>query len=415
MEWTVRPLRPEDAGPLRALWARTPGLGLRALDDSPEGVARFLQRNPATCFGAFSRGRLVGSVLCGHDGRRGYIYHTAVDAELRGRGIGRALVRRAEEALRAEGIHKAALVAFASNREGNAFWERLGYGERKDLVYRNRSLNEENRALRLDRDPVPIPSEAPETPEAPEALAAEGSGMRVETERLLVRRFAWMDEADLCEYMLQRVHAYYEPHPDFTREKAGELLKSWVESDEMYAIELKEEAKVIGNLYLGRREFNTYELGYILHAGYQGRGYASEASRGAIERLFRQGAHRVVAECATGNAASWRLLERIGMQREGLLRQNVSFHKDAAGPSIGTPIFTPSSTRWRPNPARLHGPGAARGRVRPEAAPYPNARRFAAAHRAAGFFFGEGRPFQGGNGPLLQGTPAFPARQGPER
>ena len=104
--------------------------------------------------------------------------------------------------------------------------------------------------------------------------------MRVETERLLVRRFAWMDEADLCEYMLQRVHAQYEPHPDFTREKAGELLKSRVESDEMYAIELKEEAKVIGNLYLGRREFNTYELGYILHAGYQGRGYASEASRG---------------------------------------------------------------------------------------------------------------------------------------
>ncbi len=331
MEWTVRPLRPEDAGPLCALWARTPGLGLRALDDSPEGVARFLQRNPTTCFGAFSRGRLVGSVLCGHDGRRGYIYHTTVDAELRGRGIGRALVRRAEEALRAEGIHKAALVAFASNREGNAFWESLGYGERKDLVYRNRSLNEENRALRHDRDPVPIPSEAPETPEAPEALAAEGGGMRVETERLLVRRFAWMDEADLCEYMLQRVHAQYEPFPDFTREKAGELLKSRVESDEMHAIELKEEAKVIGNLYLGRREFNTYELGYILHAGYQGRGYASEASRGAIERLFRQGAHRVVAECATGNAASWRLLERIGMQREGLLRQNVSFHKDAAG------------------------------------------------------------------------------------
>lgn len=198
-------------------------------------------------------------------------------------------------------------------------------------MYRNRSLNEENRALRLDRDPVPIPSEAPETPEAPEALAAEGGGMRVETERLLVRRFAWKDEADLCEYMLQRVHAHYEPHPDFTREKAGELLKSRVESDEMYAIELKEEAKVIGNLYLGRRDFNTYELGYILHAGYQGRGYASEASRGAIERLFRQGAHRVVAECATGNTASWRLLERIGMQREGLLRQNVSFHKDAAG------------------------------------------------------------------------------------
>lgn len=325
MDWTVRPLRPEDAGPLCALWARTPGLGLRALDDSPEGVARFLQRNPATCFGAFSRGRLVGSVLCGHDGRRGYIYHTAVDAELRGRGIGWALVRRAEEALRAEGIHKAALVAFASNREGNAFWESLGYGERRDLVYRNKSLDEENRALRPEREPCP------ESPQALKPPTAEASGMRVETERLLVRRFAWMDEADLCEYMLQRVHAYYEPHPDFTREKAGELLKSRVESDEMYAIELKEEAKVIGNLYLGRREFNTYELGYILHAGYQGRGYASEASRGAIERLFRQGAHRVVAECATGNTASWRLLERIGMQREGLLRQNVSFHKDAAG------------------------------------------------------------------------------------
>lgn len=127
-----------------ALWAGTPGMGLRALDDSREGIARFLRRNPTTCFVALEDGRLVGVLLCGHDGRRGYIYHTAVQPAYRRRGVGRALVERVLAALRAEGIHKTALVVYADNELGNRFWESVGFSVRGDLVYRNRSLNGRN-------------------------------------------------------------------------------------------------------------------------------------------------------------------------------------------------------------------------------------------------------------------------------
>lgn len=128
-----------------ALWTGTPGMGLRSLDDSREGIVRFLRRNPATCFVAEEEDRLVGILLCGHDGRRGYIYHTAVHPDFRRRGLGKALVDAALGALRAEGIMKAALVVFSANETGNAFWEAIGFETRKDLVYRNKSLNSENR------------------------------------------------------------------------------------------------------------------------------------------------------------------------------------------------------------------------------------------------------------------------------
>ncbi len=128
-----------------ALWTGTPGMGLRSLDDSREGIVRFLRRNPATCFVAEEGDRLAGILLCGHDGRRGYIYHTAVHPDFRRRGLGKALVDAALGALRAEGIMKAALVVFSANETGNAFWEAIGFETRKDLVYRNKSLNSENR------------------------------------------------------------------------------------------------------------------------------------------------------------------------------------------------------------------------------------------------------------------------------
>lgn len=139
---TYRNMELDDWSQLHALWLDTPGMGLNATDDSRQGLARFLARNPTSCFVALDSGRVVGAILAGHDGRRGYIYHTAVRTELRGRGIGRALVERALAALRAEGIAKVALVAFARNTAGNAFWQRLGFEPRADLVYRNRALVE---------------------------------------------------------------------------------------------------------------------------------------------------------------------------------------------------------------------------------------------------------------------------------
>lgn len=124
------------------LWSTTPGVGLNDVDDSCDGIARFLARNPRTCFVAEERGAIAGAVMCGHDGRRGVIYHTVVAEKNRRQGIGSALVRTVLDALRLEGISKVMLVVFADNEKGNAFWERMGFTVRTDLVYRNKALRE---------------------------------------------------------------------------------------------------------------------------------------------------------------------------------------------------------------------------------------------------------------------------------
>jgi ribosomal protein S18 acetylase RimI-like enzyme len=126
------------------LWTSMGGVGLRSLDDSEAGIRRFLERNPRTCFAALRGEVLQGLILSGHDGRRGYIYHAAVKPEYRSQGIGTALAAAVEEAMIREGIHKLALVAFADNTGGNAFWKSRGFSLREDLNYWNKSLNPEN-------------------------------------------------------------------------------------------------------------------------------------------------------------------------------------------------------------------------------------------------------------------------------
>lgn len=127
------------------LWIHTKGMGLNNLDDSKDGIGIYLKRNPNTCFVAEQEDRIVGVIMSGHDGRRGYIYHTTVAEEMRGSGIGKALVDAAMEALKEEGIHKVALVAFERNTDGNGFWEHIGFTERNDLVYRNKTIHEMER------------------------------------------------------------------------------------------------------------------------------------------------------------------------------------------------------------------------------------------------------------------------------
>lgn len=127
------------------LWFHTPGMGLNAADDSRDGIAKFLARNPASCFVAAEGSKLAGAILAGHDGRRGFIYHLCVHPDFRRRGIARRLVDSALKALEREGIRKAALVVFARNEGGNAFWEKLGFGVRGDLIYRNKSILETER------------------------------------------------------------------------------------------------------------------------------------------------------------------------------------------------------------------------------------------------------------------------------
>ena len=114
--------------------------GLNSTDDSKEGIAKYLQRNPTTSFVAAIDGHVVGVILCGHDGRRGYIQHMSISPDHRRLGIGSKLVDLALEALNKEGIKKVALVAFKTNDLGNAFWEAQGFTLREDLNYRNKAL-----------------------------------------------------------------------------------------------------------------------------------------------------------------------------------------------------------------------------------------------------------------------------------
>jgi ribosomal protein S18 acetylase RimI-like enzyme len=140
----IRFLTLEDYDEAYTLWRISPGVGLKTLDDSETGIRKYLEQNPLTCFAAEENGELAGTILGGHDGRRGYIYHLVVKPEYRNRGIGRALIEAVEKALVMEGINKVALVSFKTNSKGNRFLNACGYPIREDIVYRNKSLNVEN-------------------------------------------------------------------------------------------------------------------------------------------------------------------------------------------------------------------------------------------------------------------------------
>lgn len=158
--------------------------------------------------------------------------------------------------------------------------------------------------------------------------------MRVETERLIIRNFQLKDENDLGEYMLQRVNAEFERYADFTEDKVKDEIKFRSGSDEFYAIELKDLHKVIGNIYLGNRNFNSRELGYVLNENYQGKGYGSEAAKAAMDYFFKNGLHRIFAECCPHNTPSWKLMEKIGLKREAHFIKNVAPRKDKDGNPI---------------------------------------------------------------------------------
>lgn len=136
----IRTMTIDDYEQIYALWISTPGMGLNDVDDSREGIDRYLQRNPTTCFVAEEDGRILGAILCGNDGRRGYISHTAVTIERRREGIGRALVQAALKALKDLRISKVALVVFKHNETGKEYWRALGFSTRTDLDYCNLAL-----------------------------------------------------------------------------------------------------------------------------------------------------------------------------------------------------------------------------------------------------------------------------------
>lgn len=140
----LRVMTAGDYDEVYALWKKISGFGIRSVDDSREGIERFLKRNPATSVVAIEDQRIVGAILCGHDGRRGCLYHVCVDPGYRMRGIGKSMVVFAMEALKQEKINKVSLIAFTKNDIGNAFWKEIGWTKRQDLNYYDFILNEEN-------------------------------------------------------------------------------------------------------------------------------------------------------------------------------------------------------------------------------------------------------------------------------
>lgn len=143
-EYEIRVMTIADYEEVFALWQSIHGFGIRSIDDSREGVERFLQRNPSTSMVAVSERRIIGAILCGHDGRTGTFYHVCVREDYRKRGIGKAMVVACMRALKEENINKIMLVAFTSNSIGNQFWKGAGWKFREDLNYYDFVLNEKN-------------------------------------------------------------------------------------------------------------------------------------------------------------------------------------------------------------------------------------------------------------------------------
>lgn len=141
---TIRTMTIEDYPAVHDLWMTIKGFGIRSVDDSKEGIEIFLKRNPTTSVVAFEDDKIVGSILCGHDGRRGCFYHVCVDERYRRRGIGKAMVVHAMNALKEEHVNKVSLIAFTQNDIGNAFWKCIGWTKREDLNYYDFTLNEAN-------------------------------------------------------------------------------------------------------------------------------------------------------------------------------------------------------------------------------------------------------------------------------
>lgn len=144
MKYTVKQVTIADYDAIYKLWIRSEQTrrALNPVDDTRDGIERYLKRNPNTCFAAVKEDEIIGVILSGHDGRRGIIHHLCVHPDCRRMGIAGHLLSLAEEALKKEGIQKVFGLVFKDNEPANAFWEDQGYSLRTNLNYRNRSLND---------------------------------------------------------------------------------------------------------------------------------------------------------------------------------------------------------------------------------------------------------------------------------
>ena len=141
---TIREMKIEDYDNVFALWKTIKGFGIRSVDDSKEGIERFLKWNPGLSVVVEKDGKIVGAILCGSDGRRGCLYHVCVHKDYRRQGIGKTMVIWCMEKLKELQINKVSLIAFTKNDIGNAFWKEIGWTKREDLNYYDFTLNEKN-------------------------------------------------------------------------------------------------------------------------------------------------------------------------------------------------------------------------------------------------------------------------------
>ena len=167
-----------------------------------------------------------------------------------------------------------------------------------------------------------------------ETEETEGKIIIAETERLILRRYMTEDLQDLFEYLSDTEVVKYEPYKPLTIDDVKENLKWRIETDEMIAVELTASQEMIGNVYMGKRDFEALEIGYVFNRRFWGHGYAAESCRALIQRAFTDGYHRIYAECDPNNKNSWKLLEALGFRREAHLRRNVYFWKDENGKPI---------------------------------------------------------------------------------
>ena len=172
----------------------------------------------------------------------------------------------------------------------------------------------------------------------------------METERLVIRKFCPDDWKDLYEYLSQRETVKYEPYDVFTEEESKQEASRRSEDDAFWAVCLASSGKLIGNIYLAEQDFRTWALGYVFNNDFLGHGYATEAARTLIDYAFdKKHAHRIVGMCNPLNERSWKLMERLGMRREGVLLQNVHFKTDEQGFPIwqDTYEYAVLRTEWR--------------------------------------------------------------------
>lgn len=160
----------------------------------------------------------------------------------------------------------------------------------------------------------------------------------IETERLIIRRFKAEDWKDLFEYLSEESVVKYEPYDIYNEEACKREAINRSQNKAFWAVCLKENNKLIGNIYFQQQQpdqFLTWEIGYVFNNKYYGKGYATESSNEILKYGFEQlGAHRIIAKCNPENSASWKLMERLQMRREGHYKKPAFFKRDVDGNPI---------------------------------------------------------------------------------